>query len=107
MKIIVVGCGKIGATIIENLICEGHDITAIDSNAKILNDAVSIIEAMYYGNETPIDEQVEVVFGAREILENELKGKNNKVLYILKRRLLLPIFNWGKKTKAKKSKGDF
>ena len=78
-----------------------------EENAKILSDAVSIIEAMYYGNETPTDEQVEVVFGAREILENELKGENNKVLYILKRRLLLPIFNWGKKAKAKKSKGDF
>jgi hypothetical protein len=78
-----------------------------EEDAKILSDAVSIIEAMYYGNETPTDEQVEVVFGAREILENELKGKNNKVLYIFKRRLLLPIFNWGKKTKAKKSKGDF
>jgi hypothetical protein len=78
-----------------------------EEDAKILSDAVSIIEAMYYGNETPTDEQVEAVFGAREILENELKGKNNKVLYILKRRLLLPIFIWGKKTKAKKSKGDF
>ena len=35
MKIIVVGCGKIGATIVESLVAEGHDITAIDNNAVV------------------------------------------------------------------------
>lgn len=30
MKIVVVGCGKIGTTIIANLVAEGHDITAVD-----------------------------------------------------------------------------
>ncbi len=30
MKIVVVGCGKIGTTIITNLVAEGHDITAVD-----------------------------------------------------------------------------
>ena len=30
MKIIIVGCGKVGTTIAEELYHEGHDITVID-----------------------------------------------------------------------------
>lgn len=33
MKIIIVGCGKVGTTIAEELYHEGHDITVIDQNA--------------------------------------------------------------------------
>ena len=41
MNIIVVGLGKIGKTIIENVAKEGHNIVAIDTNADFVN---SIIE---------------------------------------------------------------
>ncbi len=41
MKIIVVGCGKIGRTIIENLVAEGHDVTAIDNNAEVIEDVTN------------------------------------------------------------------
>ena len=30
LKIIIVGCGKVGSTLIEQLCKEGHDITIID-----------------------------------------------------------------------------
>jgi len=33
LSIIIVGCGKVGETIVEQLIKEGHDITIIDKNA--------------------------------------------------------------------------
>ena len=46
MKIIVVGCGKIGETIIESLINEGHDVTAIDSDAQILNNICTVYDAI-------------------------------------------------------------
>ena len=43
MKIIVVGCGKIGATIIESLVSEGHDVVCrIDAFDPILK--IEIIE---------------------------------------------------------------
>ena len=31
MNIIVMGCGKIGTTILEALVAEGHDVVAVDS----------------------------------------------------------------------------
>ena len=34
MKIIIVGCGKVGKKLAEQLSAEGHDITVIDSNSK-------------------------------------------------------------------------
>ena len=41
MKIIVVGCGKIGRSIIDALSNEGHDITAIDNNEEVLTDVTN------------------------------------------------------------------
>jgi len=46
MKIIVVGCGKIGSTIIESLTLEGHDVTAIDSNADVIADIINTYDVM-------------------------------------------------------------
>lgn len=46
MKIIVVGCGKIGATIIESLASEGHDVIAVDKNAAVLSDTVELYDCM-------------------------------------------------------------
>lgn len=43
MNIIVVGCGKIGTTIIASLVAEGHDVTAVD----ILPDALNSIGNIY------------------------------------------------------------
>ena len=38
MKIIVVGCGKVGAALTAQLSREGHDIAVIDVNAGVLTD---------------------------------------------------------------------
>lgn len=46
MKIIIVGCGKIGATIIQSLSSEGHDIVAIDSDAAVLSDITNVYDCM-------------------------------------------------------------
>lgn len=37
MKIIIVGCGKVGVTLAEQLNNEGHDITLIDQNSSVLD----------------------------------------------------------------------
>ena len=34
LNIIIVGCGKVGITLIEQLAQEGHDITIIDKNKE-------------------------------------------------------------------------
>lgn len=46
MKIIVVGCGKIGSTIIESLVNEGHDVTAVDKITRVVSDVVDMYDCM-------------------------------------------------------------
>lgn len=46
LKIIIVGGGKVGATLIEQLSGEGHDITLIDKNAKKLQAITEMYDVM-------------------------------------------------------------
>ena len=46
MKIIISGCGKIGSTIISNLVEENHDIVAIDSNPAVVAELTNIYDIM-------------------------------------------------------------
>ena len=46
MKIIVFGCGKIGTTIISSLAKEGHDIIAIDKDAKVVEEVANIYDVI-------------------------------------------------------------
>lgn len=46
MKIIVVGCGKIGSTIIASLTAEGHDVTAVDNNPEVIKKINNVYDVM-------------------------------------------------------------
>ncbi len=46
MNIMVVGCGKIGKAIVENLVTEGHDITAVDNNSYVVEKIVDIYDCI-------------------------------------------------------------
>ena len=46
MKIIIVGGGKIGATLIESLEGEGHDITVVDRDQKVIDEISNIYDVM-------------------------------------------------------------
>lgn len=46
MKIIIVGCGKIGTTILASLVAEGHDVTAIDADPAIIEEITNIYDAI-------------------------------------------------------------
>lgn len=46
MKIMVVGCGKIGLAIIKALIAEGHDLTVMDSDPKVIAEITNIYDVM-------------------------------------------------------------
>lgn len=48
MKIIVVGCGKVGLALVEQLSIEGHEIIVIDKNAERLKSALSTLDVMTY-----------------------------------------------------------
>lgn len=46
MKIIIAGCGKIGITLVENLVNEGHEVVALDSNPDAITDITNVYDAM-------------------------------------------------------------
>ena len=46
LSIIIVGCGKVGSTLIEQLSKEGHDITIIDHNAQKVQEVASQYDIM-------------------------------------------------------------
>lgn len=46
LHIILVGCGKIGATIIEQLCKEGHDITVIDQSSQRIQEITNMYDVM-------------------------------------------------------------
>lgn len=55
MKIIVVGIGKIGETVLESLVSEGHDVTAIDADPAVIRDITNLYDAICIcGNATDV-----------------------------------------------------
>lgn len=46
LNIIIAGCGKVGATLVECLCNEGHDITLIDTNAERVQAMANIYDVM-------------------------------------------------------------
>ena len=53
MKIVLVGCGKIGKAIIASLVNEKHDVVAIDTNPKVVEDVRNTYDIIAYcGNGT-------------------------------------------------------
>lgn len=46
MRIIIVGCGKVGHELIGRLVSEGHDITIVDTNAQVIRDTTEMYDVM-------------------------------------------------------------
>ena len=46
MKIIIVGCGKIGVSIIESLIGEGSDVVVVDSSPSVIEEVGNVYDVM-------------------------------------------------------------
>ncbi len=46
MNITVVGCGKIGSTILSSLVSEGHDMIAIDNDPAVVEEITNIYDVM-------------------------------------------------------------
>ena len=60
LKIIIVGCGKVGANLVDQLSREGHDITVIDKKAEKIQDITNIYDVMgLVGNGASYSTQME------------------------------------------------
>ena len=46
MNIIIVGCGKIGSTILESLVEEGHNVVGIDNDEQVITQITNIHDIM-------------------------------------------------------------
>ena len=46
LRIIIVGCGKVGRTLVEQLGKEGHDITIVDKNRERISQVSNIYDVM-------------------------------------------------------------
>ena len=46
MNIIIVGCGKVGVSILSSLVAEGHDVTAVDSSAEVIEELTNVYDVM-------------------------------------------------------------
>ena len=46
LRIIVVGCGKVGYTLVEELAREGHDLTVVDTQERVISDVTDSFDVM-------------------------------------------------------------
>ena len=46
LKIIIVGCGKVGSTLVDQLCREGHDVTIIDTNMNKIHELTNLYDIM-------------------------------------------------------------
>lgn len=46
MRMIIVGCGKIGTTIVSSLVAEGHDVVVVDDDPGVIEEITNIYDAM-------------------------------------------------------------
>ena len=46
LKIIIVGCGKVGRTLVEQLSKEGHDITIVDQDSSMIQQMTNLYDVM-------------------------------------------------------------
>lgn len=69
LQIIIVGCGKVGATLTEQLSNEGHDITLIDKNPRALNALAELYDVMgIVGNGASYNIQMEAGIETADLL---------------------------------------
>ncbi len=69
MKIIIVGGGKVGLTLSEQLCAEGHDITLLDRDARIVEHAVNTFDIQgVVGSGTSYKAQIEAGIATADVL---------------------------------------
>lgn len=60
LNIIIVGCGRVGSTLVEQLSAEGHDITIIDKDSETVSELTNLYDVMgIVGNGASFGVQIE------------------------------------------------
>ncbi|MEI3111401.1 MAG: NAD-binding protein, partial [Oscillospiraceae bacterium] len=51
MNIIIVGCGKVGVSILSSLVAEGHDVTTMDSRTEVIEELTNVYDVIGVGGD--------------------------------------------------------
>lgn len=69
MKIVIVGCGKVGYALAKQLSVEDHDITIVDNNSRVIEKVQETLDVMSMsGNGAALDIQREARVGEADLL---------------------------------------
>lgn len=69
MRVVIVGCGKIGVTILEDLVNEGHEVVALDSDPAVLAEVTNVYDVIgVCGNGVDYEPLEEAGVGKAELL---------------------------------------
>ncbi|MBQ9716543.1 MAG: Trk system potassium transporter TrkA [Clostridia bacterium] len=69
MKIVIVGCGKVGYALAAQLSAENHDITVVDNNSRVIEKAQETLDVMSMsGNGAALAIQQEARVGEADLL---------------------------------------
>lgn len=69
LNIIIIGCGKVGRTLVEQLSQEGHDITIIDKNRERISQLANLYDVMgLVGNGASYNIQKEAGIGNADLI---------------------------------------
>lgn len=69
MKIIIIGCGKVGSTLVEQLSAEGHDIVLVDTSEQKLAVAANTYDVLtLVGNGSSFNTQLEAGIEKADLL---------------------------------------
>lgn len=84
MKIIIVGDGKVGATLVEHLSQEGHDIIVIDKNQNVIEQMVNSYDVMgICGNGASYEVQMEAGVGDAQLFVSATSSDELNILSCL------------------------
>lgn len=68
MKVIIVGCGKVGKTILESLVKEKHEVLVIDNDPRVIEDVTNAYDVIgLCGNGTSYDKLTEANVAKTEL----------------------------------------
>ena len=76
MEIVVIGCGKVGKTLVEHLAMEGHNVIVIDTNQKNVEEIVNSVNMSteVTPNNTQTIDNIEGSFNNAEIRKLSRSG---------------------------------
>ncbi len=81
MRIVIVGDGKVGSALSEELSSEGHDIVVIDSNRAVLSEALEELDVMVvHGNGAALEVQKAADVGESDLLIAATSGDEINIL---------------------------